>query len=39
MKTAQFILKIVGAALRLAGLACLIIGFWDVIFPRHYEEY
>ena len=38
MKTARFILKIVGASLLLAGLACLIFGFWDVIFPAD-EEY
>jgi len=29
MKTARFVLKIVGAALTVAALACLIIGFWD----------
>lgn len=31
MKTARFVLKIVGAALTVAALACLIIGFWDKI--------
>lgn len=29
MKTARFVLKIVGASLTLAGSVCLIIGFWD----------
>jgi len=29
MKTARFVLKIVGASLALAGAICLIIGFWD----------
>ncbi len=29
MKTARFVLKIVGASLMLAGCVCLIIGFWD----------
>ena len=29
MKLARFILKIVGAALALAGLVCLLIGSWD----------
>lgn len=31
MKTARFVLKIVGAALALASTACLIVGFWDKI--------
>lgn len=31
MKTARFVLKIVGAALAFAGVVCLIIGFWDKI--------
>lgn len=31
MKTARFVLKIVGAALTLAGVACLVVGFWDRI--------
>ena len=31
MKTARFVLKIVGAALTFAGAVCLIIGFWDKI--------
>ena len=34
MKTARFVLKIVGASLRFAGLACLIVAFWDKIFPE-----
>ena len=29
MKTAGFVLKIVGAALTVAALVCLVIGFWD----------
>ena len=29
MKTARFVLKIVGAALSLAALVCLAIAFWD----------
>lgn len=29
MKTARFVLKIVGAALTFAGAVCLIVGFWD----------
>jgi len=29
MKTARFVLKIVGAALSLAALVCLVIAFWD----------
>ena len=29
MKTARLVLKIVGAALTLAALTCLIIAFWD----------
>lgn len=29
MKTARFVLKIVGAALAVAGVACLIVGYWD----------
>ncbi len=29
MKTARFVLKIVGAALSLAAVVCLIIAFWD----------
>lgn len=31
MKTARFVLKIVGAALTVAGAACLVVGFWDRI--------
>lgn len=29
MRTARFVLKIVGAALTFAGAVCLVIGFWD----------
>ena len=29
MKTARFILKIIGAALALAASVCLVIAFWD----------
>ena len=29
MKTARFVLKIVGAALSLAAFVCLVIAFWD----------
>lgn len=29
MKTARFVLKIVGAALSLAAVVCLVIAFWD----------
>ncbi len=32
MKTARFVLKIVGAALTFAGAVCLVIGFWDRLF-------
>ena len=32
MKTARFVLKIVGASLAFAGTVCLIIGFWDKLF-------
>ena len=41
MKTARFVLKIVGASLMLAGTVCLIIGFWDKLigaFAKEYEE-
>lgn len=31
MRTARFVMKIVGASLALAGAVCLIIGFWDRI--------
>jgi len=31
MKTARFVLKIVGAALAVAAAVCLIIGLWDKI--------
>ncbi len=34
MHTARFVLKIVGAALTLAGMACLIVAFWNHLFPR-----
>ena len=34
MKTARFVLKIVGASLAFAGSVCLIIGFWDKLFGR-----
>ena len=41
MKTARFVLKIVGASLALAGYVCMIIGFWDTLFPsrENYYEY
>ncbi len=43
MRTARFVLKIIGAALTIAGYACLIIGLWDVLFPErdryYYDEY
>lgn len=29
MKTARFVLKIVGASLAFAGTVCLVIGYWD----------
>lgn len=29
MRTARFVLKIVGAALTFAGVVCMIVGFWD----------
>jgi len=29
MKIARFILKVVGVSMALAGVVCLIIGFWD----------
>ena len=29
MKTARMILKIVGAGLSVAGLVCLVLGFWE----------
>ena len=29
MKTARFVLKLVGAALSLAAIVCLAIAFWD----------
>ena len=41
MKTARFVLKIVGASLVLAGPICLIIGFWDKLigaFAKEYED-
>lgn len=31
MKTARFILKIVGGVLALAAVTCLVIGYWDKI--------
>lgn len=31
MKTARFVLKIVGASLAFAGAVCLVIGYWDKI--------
>lgn len=31
MKTARFVLKIVGAALSFAGAVCLVIGYWDKV--------
>lgn len=47
MKTARFVLKIVGASLALAGVVCLIIGFWDKLYaglshagrPSEYDDY
>ncbi len=49
MKMARFVLKIVGASLSLAGLVCLVIGFWDVLTapcsgkrrysPSEYDDY
>ena len=46
MKTARFVLKIVGASLALAGAVCLIIGFWDKLYaglssgrPDEYDDY
>lgn len=48
MKTARFVLKIVGASLALAGAICLFIGFWDKLFsqlsesgmrPKEYDDY
>jgi hypothetical protein len=48
MKTARFVLKIVGASLSLAGAICLLIGFWDKLFadlakcggrPKEYDDY
>lgn len=38
MKTARFVLKIVGGALALAGAVCLVIGFWDKMFPPKIEK-
>lgn len=31
MKVARFVLKIVGAALTVAALACLMVAYWDKI--------
>lgn len=31
MKTARFVLKIVGASLAFAGAVCLVVGYWDKI--------
>ena len=46
MKTPKLILKIVGAALTVAGFACLIVGFWDKLValcpkkrPAEYDDY
>lgn len=36
MKLARFVLKIVGASLALAGLICMIIGYWDKITAPHF---
>ena len=37
MKLARFVLKIVGGSLALAGLVCLIIGYWDrLTMPRQF---
>ena len=38
MKIARFVLKIVGASLTFAGMVCLIIGFWDKLFPADTGE-
>jgi len=38
MKTARFVLKIVGASLVLAGTICLIIGFWDKLIGAFAKE-
>ncbi len=35
MKLARFVLKIVGGSLALAGLVCLIIGYWDKLTAPH----
>ncbi len=49
MKLARFVLKIVGGSLALAGLVCLIIGYWDKLMalkvgpckrrPSEYDDY
>lgn len=39
MKTARFVLKIVGAALALASMACLVVGFWDKLVGLFRPEY
>lgn len=31
MKTASFVLKIVGASLAFAGAVCLILGYWEKV--------
>ena len=38
MKTARFVLKIVGASLMLAGTVCMIIGFWDKLIAAFTPE-
>ena len=32
MKTARFVLRIVGASLAFAGGVCMALGFWDQLF-------
>lgn len=49
MKTARFVLKIVGASLAFAGAVCLVIGYWDkladlckgckCVRPKEYEDF
>ncbi|MDD3165623.1 MAG: hypothetical protein PHS97_07180 [Oscillospiraceae bacterium] len=47
MKTARFVLKIVGASLALASFVCLAIGYWDKMSngcchkrrPSEYDDY
>ena len=39
MRTASFVLKIVGASLIGAGVACLVVGFGEKIFGTPYGGY